>query len=155
MTSIVLVEYTGNIKNIKTKEFSFETLYKKCGFRSAEHFDKMTTWSIEYNKEICNLTFNKGDNTTVYSYYYNYCNDNTCPSTKDVSTGISCSAASTIHLSAIVCFGYNNSAEKCYDSDGCPHQTGPMGDDKNPIWSSDKSFLENVINIFKRLFGIQ
>jgi hypothetical protein len=55
MTSIVLVEYTGNIKNIKTKEFSFETLYKKCGFRSAEHFDKMTTWSIEYNKEICNI----------------------------------------------------------------------------------------------------
>jgi hypothetical protein len=73
MTSIVLVEHNGNIKNIKSKDFSFETLYKKCGFRSAEHFDKMTTWSIEYNKEICNIELwakneGKANNENKYDF---------------------------------------------------------------------------------------
>ena len=73
MTSIVLVEHNGNIKNIKSKDFSFETLYKKCGFRSPEHFDKMTTWSIEYNKEICNIELwakneGKANNENKYDF---------------------------------------------------------------------------------------
>jgi len=73
MTSIVLVEHNGNIKNIKSKDFSFETLYKKCGFRSAEHFDKMTTWSIEFNKEICNIELwakneGKANNENKYDF---------------------------------------------------------------------------------------
>jgi hypothetical protein len=73
MTLIVLVEHNGNIKNIKSKDFSFETLYKKCGFRSAENFDKMTTWSIEYNKEICNIELwakneGKANNENKYDF---------------------------------------------------------------------------------------
>jgi hypothetical protein len=73
MTSIVLVEHNGNIKNIKLKDFTFETLYKKCGFRSAENFDKMTTWSIEYNKEICNIELwakneGKANNENKYDF---------------------------------------------------------------------------------------
>jgi hypothetical protein len=73
MTSIVLVEHNGNIKNIKSKDFSFDTLYKKCGFRSAENFDKMTTWSIEYNKEICNIELwakneGKANNENKYDF---------------------------------------------------------------------------------------
>ena len=73
MTSIVLVEHNGNIKNIKSKDFSFDTLYKKCGFRSAENFDKMSTWSIEYNKEICNIELwakneGKANNENKYDF---------------------------------------------------------------------------------------
>ena len=73
MTSIVLVEHNGNIKNYKSKDFSLDTLYKKCGFRSAEHFDKMTTWSIEYNKEICNIELwakneGKANNENKYDF---------------------------------------------------------------------------------------
>ena len=73
MTSIVLVEHNGNIKNIKSKDFSFDTLYKKCGFRSSENFDKMTTWSIEYNKEICNIELwakneGKANNENKYDF---------------------------------------------------------------------------------------
>jgi hypothetical protein len=73
MTSIVLVEHNGNVKNIKTKDFSFETLYKKCGFRSAENFDKMTVWSIEYNKEIYNIELwakneGKANNENKYDF---------------------------------------------------------------------------------------
>ena len=73
MTSIVLVEHNGNIKHIKSKDFSFETLYKKCGFRSSENFDKMTTWSIEHNKEICNIELwakneGKANNENKYDF---------------------------------------------------------------------------------------
>ena len=55
MTSILLVEHNGNIKQTKAKDLSREVLYKKCGFRSTENFDKTTTWSIEHNKEIINI----------------------------------------------------------------------------------------------------
>ena len=53
MTSIVLIEHNGNIKNVKTKDLTRETLYKKCGFRSNENFERKTIWEVEHNKEIC------------------------------------------------------------------------------------------------------
>jgi hypothetical protein len=52
MTSIVLIEHNGNIKNVKSKELTLDTLYKKCGFRSSDNFEKMTTWEVEHNKEL-------------------------------------------------------------------------------------------------------
>ena len=35
MTTIVLIEHNGNIKQTKSNDISRETLYKKCGFRNA------------------------------------------------------------------------------------------------------------------------
>ena len=52
MTAIVLIEHNGNIKNVKSKELTRNTLYKKCGFRSDENFERTTTWEVEHNKEM-------------------------------------------------------------------------------------------------------
>lgn len=73
MTSILLVEHNGTIKQVKTKDISRDLLYKKCGFRTAEHFDKTTTWSIEYNKEIINIELwaknnGKANNENKYDF---------------------------------------------------------------------------------------
>jgi hypothetical protein len=73
MISILLVEHNGNIKQTKLKDFSRETLYKKCGFRSTEHFDRTAVWSIEYNKELINIELwaksdGKANNENKYDF---------------------------------------------------------------------------------------
>ena len=73
MNTIVLIEQNGTVKQIKTKDVSRETLYKKCGFRSAENFDKMTAWEIEQNKEMVSIelwakTDGKANNENKYDF---------------------------------------------------------------------------------------
>jgi|LauGreDrversion2_5_1035112.scaffolds.fasta_scaffold103422_1 hypothetical protein len=47
MTTIVIVEKTGVLKNLTIKEYSEEELYKKCGFKKADDFGKQTEWSVK------------------------------------------------------------------------------------------------------------
>jgi hypothetical protein len=47
MTTIVIVEKTGVLKNLTIKEYSDEELYKKCGFKKADDFGKQTEWNIK------------------------------------------------------------------------------------------------------------
>jgi hypothetical protein len=47
MTTIVIVEKTGVLKNLTIKEYSEEELYKKCGFKKADDFGKQTEWNIK------------------------------------------------------------------------------------------------------------
>lgn len=47
MTSIVLIEKSGNVKELKAKKLSTETLYSKCGFRSQSGFEKRITWNLD------------------------------------------------------------------------------------------------------------
>ena len=73
MTSIVLIEHNGNIKNVKTKELTRDTLYKKCGFRTNENFERSATWEVEHNKEsfIIELwakTEGKANNENKYEF---------------------------------------------------------------------------------------
>ena len=73
MTAIVLIEHNGNVKNLKTKELTRDTLYKKCGFRSNENFEKTTTWEVEHNKELCIIelwakTDGKANNENKYDF---------------------------------------------------------------------------------------
>jgi hypothetical protein len=42
--SLVLVETNGSLKTLKAKEVSFDTLYKKCGFRVNDDFECRHTW---------------------------------------------------------------------------------------------------------------
>ena len=51
MTSIVLVDKGGSLKQHKAKDASTETLYSKCGFRKKEGFDKRTTWNVKIDQE--------------------------------------------------------------------------------------------------------
>jgi len=73
MSNIVLIEANGTVKQVKAKDISRETLYKKAGFRSNEHFDKAHTWSIEYNNEMVHIelwakTDGKATNENKYDF---------------------------------------------------------------------------------------
>ena len=46
MTTILLVQKGGDIKQTKVKNLTEDILYKKCGFRKAKDFDKRTTWEV-------------------------------------------------------------------------------------------------------------
>ena len=47
MTTIVIVEKTGILKNLTIKEYNEEELYKKCGFKKADDFGKQTEWNVK------------------------------------------------------------------------------------------------------------
>ena len=47
MTSIVIVEKNGDLKEKKVREFDVDNLYKKCGFRQKKNFEKQTTWLLK------------------------------------------------------------------------------------------------------------
>lgn len=44
---IVLVERLGGLKMLSVKEFNVDDLYKKCGFKKADGFDKQVEWSVK------------------------------------------------------------------------------------------------------------
>ena len=47
MTTIVIVERTGNVKQVKVKDVTRETLYSKCGFRKPDGFEMRTVWKVK------------------------------------------------------------------------------------------------------------
>ena len=55
---VVIVEKTGVLKNLCIKTFSQDELYKKCGFKSKENFNKHCDWRIK-----------KADLTYIVSLY--------------------------------------------------------------------------------------
>jgi hypothetical protein len=46
---ILIVEKLGEIKLLSIKDFKEAELYKKCGFKKADDFNKQTEWSIKYD----------------------------------------------------------------------------------------------------------
>ena len=44
---IVIVERLGGLKLLSIKDFKPEDLYKKCGFKKAEDFNKQTEWNVK------------------------------------------------------------------------------------------------------------
>ena len=47
MPSFLIVEKTGNIKEVVVKKWDESELYKKAGFKNAEGFTIQTTWEVE------------------------------------------------------------------------------------------------------------
>lgn len=46
---IIIVERLGSLKLLSIKDFKQEELYKKCGFKKAEDFNKQTEWTLKYD----------------------------------------------------------------------------------------------------------
>jgi len=44
---IIIVERLGSLKILSIKDFKQEELYKKCGFKKAEDFNKQNEWSVK------------------------------------------------------------------------------------------------------------
>jgi hypothetical protein len=56
MTSVLLIESSGIIKSLKAKDVTLETLYKKCGFRTNDHFGPRHIWNVSVKGETQPVT---------------------------------------------------------------------------------------------------
>ena len=45
--NVIIVEKTGALKILAIKEFKEEDLFKKCGFKKSEDFNKQTEWNVK------------------------------------------------------------------------------------------------------------
>jgi hypothetical protein len=45
--NIIIVERTGTLKSLAIKDFKEEELFKKCGFKKADGFNKQTEWNVK------------------------------------------------------------------------------------------------------------
>jgi hypothetical protein len=45
--NVIIVEKTGVLKMLAIKEFKEEDLFKKCGFKKSEDFNRQTEWSVK------------------------------------------------------------------------------------------------------------
>ena len=55
MTSIIVIEKSGSIKELKLKHYKEDELYKKGGFKTSSNFEKQTIWK---NIKVNNTTYN-------------------------------------------------------------------------------------------------
>jgi len=46
---IIIVERLGSLKLLSVKDFKLEELFKKCGFKKGEDFNKQTEWTTKVN----------------------------------------------------------------------------------------------------------
>ena len=44
---IIIVEKTGELKSMQIKDYKEEELFKKCGFKKSDGFQKQTEWTIK------------------------------------------------------------------------------------------------------------
>jgi lipopolysaccharide export LptBFGC system permease protein LptF len=49
--SVVIVEKGGSLKILSIKDFKLEELYKKCGFKKGEDFNKQVEWNVKYDNK--------------------------------------------------------------------------------------------------------
>jgi len=45
---MLIVEKTGILKSLSIKEYNESDLYKKCGFKQPDNFEKRSTWNVKY-----------------------------------------------------------------------------------------------------------
>jgi len=73
MTDIIIIETNGTLKQSKAKELTFETLYKKAGFRTDTNFKKRTTWkTMISNENIIIELWAKDDGKANYENKYDF-----------------------------------------------------------------------------------
>ena len=97
MTTIVIVEKNGTLKEVKAKDVTRDTLYTKCGFRKSNGFEMRTTWNVEidekYKIELWSRDDGKANTENKYDfpppvdndlYFGNCCVIRICPETDDI-----------------------------------------------------------------------
>lgn len=62
MTKIVIIEKSGSVKekNVTSKTFDFETIYKYAGFRKSDNFKCRHIWKLKNGKYMSLYARNKG-----------------------------------------------------------------------------------------------
>lgn len=51
MVTLLLVEKGGDLVETKVRDFSFDTLYKKCRFRKSDGFERRAQWNVKISGE--------------------------------------------------------------------------------------------------------
>jgi len=73
MTTILIVEKSGNIKESIIKTYSPSELYKKAGYKTDEDFTLFTTWNVsledkKYNISLFGKTTGRANNENKYDF---------------------------------------------------------------------------------------
>lgn len=55
MTQVILIEKNGSVKQTISKDVTRDNLYKKCGFKKNDNFEKRTSWNLKIDKEKIKL----------------------------------------------------------------------------------------------------
>ena len=53
--TIVIVDKTGTLKSLNVKEYKEEELFKKCGFKKVDGFEKHTIWPVKIDGQKYNV----------------------------------------------------------------------------------------------------
>jgi hypothetical protein len=70
---IIIVERLGSLKTLSIKDFKQEDLYKKCGFKKSEDFNKQTEWLVKFEgKKYCIQVFAKAEGRSNSENKYDF-----------------------------------------------------------------------------------
>jgi hypothetical protein len=70
---IIIVERLGSLKLLSIKDFKQDELYKKCGFKKSEDFNKQTEWSVKHDgKKYCIQVFAKSEGRSNSENKYDF-----------------------------------------------------------------------------------
>jgi hypothetical protein len=70
---IIIVEKTGLLKELKIKDYKEEELFKKCGFKKSNDFEKRTEWSVKLDmKKYIVSVFGKTDGKANMENKYDF-----------------------------------------------------------------------------------
>jgi hypothetical protein len=71
--TIVLVDKTGELKELNVKDYKEEELFKKCGFKKADGFLKQTEWNVKLNgQKYSIMMFGKEDGKANMENKYDF-----------------------------------------------------------------------------------
>lgn len=73
MTTIIIVNKSGALKELNVKEFNENDLYKKCGFKNNNSFGKYAEWIVniknkKYNVKVYGKNEGKANNENKYDF---------------------------------------------------------------------------------------
>ena len=72
--TFIVVEKSGSLKEVSTKEINIEEMYKKCGFRKGDDFECRTTWenvqvgSSKYTVQLWARSEGKANTENKYDF---------------------------------------------------------------------------------------
>lgn len=70
---IIIVERLGSIKSLSIKDFKQDELFKKCGFKKPDYFNKQTEWSVKcdgnkYSIQVFGKTEGRSNSENKYDF---------------------------------------------------------------------------------------
>ena len=68
MVKLIIIDKACNLKSSTLKKFDIELLYKKCGLRKNDNFEKRHTWKIDDSNFVSCFSKDKGRESSINKY---------------------------------------------------------------------------------------